>query len=96
MRKIDINWTDMLWKYRGEDNVIDDEFLRYFRFVCDIICYQSGGTTQGKQADEFDLQKEYFSKAAPNVEKNIQQLESFFDCHINIFCYFFPKLFAFF
>ena len=38
MRKIDITWTDMLWQYRGEDNVIDDEFLRYFRFVCDIIC----------------------------------------------------------
>ena len=84
MRKIDIDWTDMLWQYRGEDNVIDDEFLRYFRFVCDIICYQSGGTTQGKQADEFDLQKEYFSKTAPNVEKNIQQLESYFDCWCNL------------
>ena len=80
MRKIDIDWTDMLWQYRGEDNVIDDEFLRYFRFVCDIICYQSGGTVQGKRSDEFELQKEYFSKVSPNAKKNIQQLESFFDC----------------
>ena len=38
MHKIDLTWTDMLWYYRGDDNVIDDEFLRYFRFICDILC----------------------------------------------------------
>ena len=80
MRKIDIDWTDMLWQYRGTDNVTDDEFLRYFRFICDIICYQAGGTTQGKSNDEFDLQKEYFSKECENVLSNINVLESFFDC----------------
>ncbi len=84
MRKIDIDWTDMLWHYRGTDNVIDDEFLRYFRFVCDIICYQAGGTTQGKSNDEFDLQREYFSKDSENVENNILKLESFFDCWCNL------------
>ena len=80
IRKIDIDWTDMLWQYRGKDNVIDDEFLRYFRFVCDIICYRNGGTTQGKSTDEFDLLKEYFSAESENVEDNIIQLEKFFDC----------------
>lgn len=80
MRKIDIDWTDMLWQYRGEDNVIDDEFLRYFRFICDIICYQNGGTTQGKSSDEFDLQQEYFSKENENAIANIEKMESYFDC----------------
>lgn len=80
MRKIDIDWTDMLWHYKGDDNVIDDEFLRYFRFVCDIICYKNGGTTQGKSTDEFDLQREYFSIEAEDVKNNIIQLEKFFDC----------------
>ena len=84
MRKIDIDWTDMLWRYRGTDNVTDDEFLRYFRFVCDIICYQSGGTTQGKSNDEFDLQKEYFSKESTDVLSNIKKLESYFDCWCNL------------
>lgn len=78
--KIDIDWTDMLWFYRGEDNIIDDEFLRYFRFICDIICYQAGGTTQGKSDNEFDLLKEYFSPEAANVMQNIAKLESYFDC----------------
>lgn len=80
MRKIDIDWTDMLWQYRGKDNVTDDEFLRYFRFICDIICYQNGGTTQGKSSDEFDLQQEYFSKENENAIANIEKMESYFDC----------------
>ncbi len=80
IKKIDLDWTDMLWRYRGSDNVIDDEFLRYFRFICDIICYQSGGTTQGKSNDEFDLLKEYFSGQNENVMANIQTLEDYFDC----------------
>lgn len=80
IKKIDLDWTDMLWRYRGDDNVIDDEFLRYFKFVCDIICYQNGGTTQGKSDDEFDLLKEYFSGQNENVMANIQTLENYFDC----------------
>jgi hypothetical protein len=70
----------MLWQYRGDDNVIDDEFLRYFRFICDIICYENGGTTQGKSNNEFDLLKEYFSGQNKNALANIQTLEDYFDC----------------
>ena len=80
IKKIDLAWSDMLWQYRGDDNLIDDEFLRYFKFVCDIICYQNGGSTQGKSSDEFDLLKEYFSGQNENVKANIQTLEDFFDC----------------
>ena len=80
IKKIDLDWTDMLWRYRGDDNVIDDEFLRYFKFICDIICYQSGGSTQGKSNDEFDLLKEYFSNENENVMVNIKTLEDYFDC----------------
>jgi hypothetical protein len=80
IKKIDLDWTDMLWQYRGDDNVIDDEFLRYFRFICDILCYQNGGTTQGKSNNEFDLLKEYFSGENENVMANIQTLEDYFDC----------------
>lgn len=79
IRKIDVDWTDMLWQYRGDDNVIDDEFLRYFRFICDVICYKSGGTTQGKRLNEFDLIKSYFSSENDKVKENIDILEKYFD-----------------
>ncbi len=80
LKKIDIDWTDMLWQYRGDDNVIDDEFLRYFKFVCDIICYHNGGTPQGRSNDEFVLLKEYFSAQNEHALENINTLEAYFDC----------------
>ena len=78
--KIDIVWTELLWPYRGEDNIIDDEFLKYFKFVCDVICYHAGGTPQGKSNDEFDLLKEYFSRTNHKALENAQTLEEYFDC----------------
>ena len=85
IKKIDLDWTDMLWRYRGDDNVIDDEFLHYFRFVCDIICYKTGGTTQGKSNNEFDLLKEYFSHQNENVLANVQTLEDYYDCWCDLY-----------
>lgn len=79
MRKIDIDWTDMLWKYRGSNNITDDEFLRYLRFVCDILCYRSGGTMQGRRMSGFDLLNEFFSPKCENAKENLLSLESFFD-----------------
>lgn len=74
--KIDKEWTDLLWPYRGVNNIIDDEFLRYFRFICDIICYKKDGSP--KITDEFELVKEYFS--GEDATKNLTLLESYFDC----------------
>ncbi len=79
MRKMDA-WARMLWRYRSADNIIDDGFLSYFRFICDVICYQSGGTTFNKSNDEFDLLSEYFSESSKNVDPNIEKFVSMFDC----------------
>lgn len=76
IRKIDVDWTDFLWPFKGGNNIIDDEFLRYFRFICDIICYQAGQSP--KQNDEFELIKLYFT--GENAKENILTLERFFDC----------------
>ena len=86
MRKIDRDWTDMLWRYRDsgsgspDDAVTDDEFLKYFRFICDIICYQGGESPQGKSSDEFDMLIEYFTGDKSKVLNNIRTMESYFDC----------------
>lgn len=80
INKIDREWTDLLWPYRGENNIVDDEFLRYFRFICDILCYKKNGSP--KITDEFDLVKEYFS--GEDAIKNLTLLESYFDCWLKI------------
>lgn len=89
--KIDREWTDLLWQYRNRgvgdnsDNTTDDEFLRYFIFICNIICYKNGGSP--KTSDEFDLIKEFFTIQAKNnkdkVIENAKTLENFFDCWLD-------------
>lgn len=87
---IDKAWTDLLWNYRNgssgdaDDNIIDDEFLRYFKFICDIICYRGGKSPQSYSSDVFDLLHLYFSAQDENTPANIATLESFFNCWCNI------------
>ena len=86
--KIDGEWTDLLWQYRNSgvgddnDNTTDDEFLRYFIFICNIICYKNGGSP--KTSNEFDLVNEFFTikndSDRDRVIKNAETVESFFDC----------------
>lgn len=78
--KIDKDWTELLWQYRSSDNTIDDEFLRYFKFVCDIICYKNGDSPQGKSNDVFDLLNEYFTGNKDEIIRNITIFENYFDC----------------
>lgn len=88
--KIDREWTDLLWQYRDcgiedSDHTTDDEFLRYFIFICNIICYKNGGSP--KTSDEFELVKEFFTiqdrNDKENVIKNAEILENFFDCWLD-------------
>ena len=87
---IDKAWTDLLWNYRNgssgdaDDNIIDDEFLRYFKFICDVICYRGGKSPQSYSSDVFDLLHLYFSAQDENTPANIETLEAFFNCWCNI------------
>ena len=95
--KIDREWTELLWQYRksygANKNTIDDSFIKYFRFICDILCYKHGESPQGKSQDIFDLLQAYFSSEAQAVYDNINTFESFFDCWIKIDGYCSPAAF---
>ena len=77
---MDREWTDMLWPFRKSsagsqeaDEVVDDEFLRYVHFVCDIISYKNGGM---EIKDEFEMIEKLFSVKCPNARENMQRLEN--------------------
>ena len=83
IRKIDREWSDLLWPYRNSetgnqqaDAVTDDEFLRYIHFVSDLISYQNN---EAEIKDEFDIIEKQFSKANPQALENMKKLESMFD-----------------
>lgn len=82
-KKIDREWTDLLWPYRnsgignvGVDEVTDDEFLRYIHFISDIISYRNGTL---EIEDDFDMIDRQFSSSCPSAKENMQMLERWFD-----------------
>ncbi len=77
IQKADNDWVDMLWKYRGDDDAIDDEFMRYFRFVTETICYRNDIEIA---EDDFDLAREVYSKQNSSAEHNLRILFKSFDC----------------
>ena len=77
-KKIDIDWTDMLFPYRGENQIIDDEFMRYFKFISHILCYKND--IRPIELDEFKLTKILYSKENPDSISNLGFLKSAFDC----------------
>jgi hypothetical protein len=40
--RIDGAWTDLLWPYRGDNHVVDDEFMRYFDFLIEVCEWHEG------------------------------------------------------
>lgn len=40
--KVDTVWSDLLWALRGDDGLIDDEFLRYLEFITDVCEWREG------------------------------------------------------
>lgn len=83
--KIDLTWTDFLWKYRKEkgDNLVDSLFLNFFKFICDVICYKEGESTHYRSYDEFELINKYFTSSNKKVRDNIDLLINSFDCFAN-------------
>ena len=77
IRKIDGDWTDLLWRYRDDKNLVDDGFLKYFRFLCDIRLYKNNQSTQNRARDAFSLLDEFFSG---DVRGNVQFMRDAFDC----------------
>ena len=49
--KIDTNWADLFWHYRGENHLIDEEFMRYLRFLMEVRAWKHGHSVQTKQGD---------------------------------------------
>ena len=47
--KIDGAWTDLLWPYRGDNDIVDDEFMRYFDFLIEV-CEWREGRVRGDEA----------------------------------------------
>jgi hypothetical protein len=41
-RKVDGAWADLLWRYRGDNDIVDDKFMNYFDFVFETCEWREG------------------------------------------------------
>lgn len=82
-RKIDIDWTDILWPYKGDNNIIDDEFIRYFKYLGNIIYYTKYSSEKCPD-DIFDLTKALFVEKESDALDNLHYIEDSFDCLRNV------------
>ena len=77
VHKVDNDWVDMLWDYRGDDDIIDDEFMRYYRYITEMICFEQSIDIV---ENDFDLKELVYSNQNPNALQNLRYLFNAFDC----------------
>lgn len=45
--KIDGAWSDVMWPHRGGDDIVDEEFMKYFTFLIEMEEWRAGLESQG-------------------------------------------------
>lgn len=87
-QKMDLDWTDLLWPYRNgqtgssADDVVDDKFIRYLRFLTDIIYYKDEELKKNS-SDILSIVEDLFrdSEKAP---EHLEFIEWGFDCWLDV------------
>jgi Protein of unknown function DUF262 len=83
--KIDTVWADVFWAYRGQDDLIDDELLRYLRFAMHV-CQWEANRFPSPTVDLETLATETFggdgAQAKPNVERLLHLLDTWVDLDV--------------
>lgn len=87
-QKLDLDWTDLLWPYRNgqtgssADDVVDDKFIRYLRFLTDIIYYKDEELKKNS-SDILSIIEDLFrdSEKAP---EHLEFIEWGFDCWLDV------------
>jgi hypothetical protein len=77
--KIDGAWTDLLWPYRGHNDIVDDEFMRFFDFLIEV-CEWNEDRIRGEEAltpeQRIDI---LLTKSNPRRQEHLQFIIDAFD-----------------
>ena len=84
--KIDTDWSDIIWCYRGSDNLIDDEFLRYFKFITDLCAWRVDNIPSKNEISLDELAEDVYINNKSYHTDNFEFLWNSFDTwhHKNI------------
>lgn len=68
-RLIDRDWSDTLWPFRGDDDIVDNEFMRYFDFLFELRELTLGLPTAGSMHHRARV---LFGASQPRAEENLE------------------------
>ena len=74
--KIDGPWSDLLWPFRGGDNLVDDEFIRYIAFITEICEFREGLITSDRLGPRAQAM---FGEGKPRAGEHLDFLFGAFD-----------------
>ena len=76
--KIDADWTDMFWRQRADGSaLIDSQFMRYFRFVTEVLCFEQGIPAE---SHDIDLARNVYGNEQKRSYNNVHFLFDAIDC----------------
>lgn len=81
--KVDGIWADVFWPLRGNDDIVDDEFLRYIRFIIELCEWRSNDTDHRK-LPLIDRARSCFAHGSPLAADNLNFLFDAFDAWVCI------------
>lgn len=77
--KIDGAWTDVLWPYRGENDVVDDEFMRYFDFLIEVCEWRERQVGNQEELTPEQRVSALLSPANPRHQEHLRFICAAFD-----------------
>ncbi|MEX3964169.1 DUF262 domain-containing protein [Paraburkholderia sp. EG286B] len=80
-QKVDGVWANLLWPFRGADDIVDDEFLRYFQFLAEVCEWHDGRLPFG---DTETLAERVFGPGNATAEAHLDFVIRCFDTWCNI------------
>jgi hypothetical protein len=81
-QKVDVDWVDVFWHFRGDDDLVDDEFLRYFEFVTEVCEWSDPVLPLIHGLPLVKRSERIFETANPSREQHLEFLFSAFDAWV--------------
>lgn len=75
--KVDGAWSDLLWPFRGGNDLIDEEFLCYFDFVTELCAWREGRAPSGPRTARVEA---VYGPSNPRARDNLDFLFAALDC----------------
>lgn len=81
-QKVDVDWVDVFWQFRGDDDLVDDEFLRYLEFVTEVCEWSDPILPSTSRLPLVKRTERIFGDANPSSAEHLEFLFSAFDAWV--------------